>query len=490
MVHFNSSEVKSRLFTEKNIEQILQDSEGKIWVALNQGGLLCFPTGDVSSSNRIEYLGNTSVTSLFEDSQHNLWICTNGDGIYSYNLNTNITYQQPEISEGLDTSDVRVKKAIRLEQDPNLLTLERVFWDTVAPGIFISSIEINNKDTALEKSYMLEAYQNFLRIGYVGSLPGNPGVFQYRYRLNGVDKDWVYSSMNSVSYTMLPPGEYKFEVGAMSKEGIWSKEPASATFIIQPYYYQTTWFMAMTVGLAVVIITMILLIYTRNIRKKEAEKAKISKRIADLELMALRAQMNPHFMFNTLSSIQHFVSSNNTEEALRYLSKFAKLMRVVLDNSKRKEISINDEIKAIELYLDLEKLRFKGKFDYSIEVGEGIDPSYDEIPSMLIQPYLENSILHGINNKLDTGFIKVKIDLVDDHIVVCIEDDGVGRKKAAKMQERRSKEHKSQGMNITRDRLSIINRVNQSNLNVEVEDIGTGENTGTRVKIYVPFKNY
>ena len=111
-------------------------------------------------------------------------------------------------------------------------------------------------------------------------------------------------------------------------------------------------------------------------------------------------------------------------------------------------------------------------------------------PPCFIQPYLENSILHGINNKHESGFIKVKIDLVDDHIVVCIEDDGVGRKKAAKMQEKRSKEHKSQGMGITRDRLSIINRVNQSDLNVEVEDISTGENTGTRVKIYVPFKNY
>ena len=255
LVHFNSNEVKSRLFTEKNIEEVLQDSEGKIWVALNQGGLLCFPTGDVSSSNRIEYLGNTSVTALYEDSQHNLWICTNGDGIYSYSLNTDITYQQPEIFEGQDTSDVRVQEAIRLDQDPNLLTLERVFWDTVAPGIFISSIEINNKDTAIENQYVLEAYQNFLRIGYVGSLPGNPGLFQYRYRLNGVDKDWVYSSMNSVSYTMLPPGEYKFEVGAMSKEGIWSKESASATFVIQPYYYQTTWFQALVVATIMLLIT-------------------------------------------------------------------------------------------------------------------------------------------------------------------------------------------------------------------------------------------
>jgi LytS/YehU family sensor histidine kinase len=165
-------------------------------------------------------------------------------------------------------------------------------------------------------------------------------------------------------------------------------------------------------------------------------------------------------------------------------------MRVVLDNSKRKEIPINDEIKAITLYLDLEKLRFKNKFDYKIEVGEGLDPSYDEIPSMLIQPYLENAILHGINNKHGKGFINVKLDLEGENIVCRIEDDGVGRKRAAELSKKRSKEHKSQGMSITRDRLSIINRVNESDLSVVVEDIYEGENTGTRVKIYVPFKNF
>ena len=490
LVHFNSKEVRSRLFTEKNIEQILEDSEGKIWIALNQGGLLCFPTGDVSSNNRIEYLGNASVTSLYEDQGHNLWICTNGNGLYNHNLNPTIVYQQPDISDGSDTSETKIQQATRLYQDPNILSLERVIWDSVAPDIFISTVEINNNDTVLSDNYLLQADQNFLKIGYVGSLPGNPGLFQYRYRLSGVDKNWVYTSLNSVTYPMLPPGEYIFEVDAMSKEGIWSQNSAETKFIIQPYYYQTALFKVAVLALVLFLILVSVLLYTKNIRIKTEEIAQVNKRIADLELLALRAQMNPHFMFNTLSSIQHFVSANNTEEALRYLSKFAKLMRVVLENSKRKEITINDEINALKLYLDLEKLRFKNKFDYSIEVGEGIDPSYDEMPSMLIQPYLENAILHGINNKRESGFIKVNIDLVDTTIICTIEDDGVGRKKASEMQKNRSKEHKSQGMNITKDRLAIINRVNQRGLNVEIEDASIGENNGTRVKIYVPFNSY
>lgn len=491
LVHFNQTEVISRLFTEKNIETVLEDAEGKIWIGLLNGGLLCFPTGQIASNNRIEYLGNTSVTDIYEDSQQNLWITTNGAGVYSYNVNPVLTYKSPEIFEGDDTTEVRKLNAIVLDQDPNLLTLERVFWDTVPPEIFISSIEINNKDTVLLDQYELNANQNFLKLGFVGSLPGNPGVFQYRYKLNGVDNDWVYSSMNTVTYPMLPAGKYLFSVSAMSKEGLWSKKNAEVRFVIHPYFYQTLWFRGSIAGLFLLLIGLIVFLYTRNVKEKEAEKAKVNKRIADLELMALRAQMNPHFLFNTLSSIQHFVSANNTEEALRYLSKFAKLMRVVLDNSKRKEISINDELNAIQLYLDLEKLRFKNKFDYTIDIGEGIDPSYDEIPSMLIQPYLENAILHGINNKREIGHIWVKLSHEGDNIVCRIEDDGVGRSKAAKMQENRSKEHKSQGMNITRDRLSIINRVTESGLSVVVEDLFPGqENTGTRVIIYVPFKNY
>jgi hypothetical protein len=490
VVHFTNEKVKERLFTEKNVECIYQDHEGKIWVGLNQGGLWCFPTGNIASRNRVEYLGNNTVSFLFEDSQNDLWIGTLGNGVYTYSSVPTITYSEPNISIGKDTNRIRKQQAIRLEQDPNVLALERVIWDTVPPDVFISTIKINNQDTSLQNLYVLSADNNFLKIGFVGSLPGNPGLFQYRYRMSGVDQEWVYSSLNTVSYTMLPPGQYSFEVSAMSKEGIWSRLPAQVSFIIEPPFYQTTWFRALLAGLVLFMVTTILIFYTRNIKQKEAQKAAVSQRIADLELMALRAQMNPHFLFNTLSSIQHFVSANNTEEALRYLSKFAKLMRVVLDNSKRKEIPINDEIKAITLYLDLEKLRFKNKFGYSIEVGEGLDPSYDEIPSMLIQPYLENAILHGINNKIDSGFINVKLSLEGENILCVIEDDGVGRTKAAELQKKRSKEHKSQGMNITRDRLSIINRVNNQGLSVIVEDINKSENTGTRVKIIVPFKSY
>lgn len=491
MVHFNSNKVLARLFTKKKIQSFCEDSEGKVWIGLLQGGLICFPTGEINSRNQIEYLGNTSVNFIYDDSNNNLWVGTQEQGLYNLQGGPHLAYQTPVITTGTnDTTRVRQTQAVRLEQDPNVLVLERVLWDTVPPEIFVSKIQVNNLDTTLHDKYELNAGQNFLRIGFVGSLPGNPGLFQYRYKMSGVNSEWIYTSTNSASYTMLPPGTYNFEVSAMSKEGVWSKQPAEVSFTIHPYFYQTSWFRAGVIVFVLFVITTSLMFYVRSLRKKEEERVAVNQRIADLELMALRAQMNPHFMFNTLSSIQHFVSANNTEEALRYLSKFAKLMRVVLDNSKKKEIIINDEIKAISLYLDLEKLRFKNKFEYQVEVGEGLDPSYDVIPSMLIQPYLENAVLHGINYKEGKGVISIKMNLEGDTIVCQVEDDGVGRKRSAEFQNKRSKNHKSQGMNITRDRLSIINKVGGSGLSVTVEDVNPNEeNTGTRVRIYVPFNN-
>ncbi len=488
VLNFNRSGIKARLFTEKKVECMFEDSEQKIWIGLNQGGVICFPTGDISSRNRIEYLSNKTVTDLYEDSDNNLWLATANSGLYQYSLYSNITYVSPNIINDRGDS-TRSVQAVRIDNpSPESSLNNRDVQDTTAPKVYISSIKINNRDTAVLPSYRLQAEQNFIRMSFVGSLPGNPGLFQYRYKLAGVDKDWVYTSSSYVQYTMLPPGKYLFSVEAMSKTGVWSADPAQIQLEISPHFYQTIWFKILLSTILLFLVGLAIWIYTRSVRLKEQEKTKIGKRIANLELMALRAQMNPHFIFNTLSSIQHFISGNNSEEALKYLSKFAKLMRVILDNSKNKFISISEEIKAISLYLDLEKLRFKSKFDYEINVAEDIDPEYDQIPSMLVQPYIENAILHGIAHKLSKGKITISLYREHQHLICCVEDDGVGRLHAAELRKNQTKYHQSQGMSITEDRLQIMNKVNDNDLSVIIEDIypdKVGE-TGTRVKIYVP----
>lgn len=210
--------------------------------------------------------------------------------------------------------------------------------------------------------------------------------------------------------------------------------------------------------------------------------------MGDMELKALRAQMNPHFIFNTMSSIQHYITNNDSQAALKYLSKFAKLMRSIMDNSKQPVILVKEELDALKLYLELESMRFKNKFTYTIHVDESVDINYDEIPAMLIQPYVENAILHGIGNKEGKGHLHIVLKKQNGMIICEIEDDGVGRKKAMEMSGKKKSTHKSMGMEITRERLEILNLTNESNLSVNITDLvdNAGSPAGTRVEIFVP----
>lgn len=198
--------------------------------------------------------------------------------------------------------------------------------------------------------------------------------------------------------------------------------------------------------------------------------------------------MNPHFVFNAINSVQHFITSNDPVSSQRYLSKFAKLIRYVVDNSKPGTIPLEKELEAIALFLDLESLRFENRFDYTIQVDEEIDVNFIHIPSMLIQPYLENSIWHGIMHKETAGKIEVRFELAGDLLKCIIKDNGIGRKKSREYKTKREKyTHKSVGMTITKERLEIINQMNQNHLSVNVTDLEdeAGNALGTQVELFI-----
>lgn len=212
--------------------------------------------------------------------------------------------------------------------------------------------------------------------------------------------------------------------------------------------------------------------------------------VSKAELKALRAQMNPHFVFNSLNSIQHYILNSKGDEAVKYLNKFAKLIRIILNNSEKPTVTINEDIEALKLYLELERMRFENKFDYAIEIDESIDGDYDEIPPMLIQPYLENAILHGINPKEGNGHITILIKVVNQFIKISITDDGIGREKSKAIQSLQpAARHKSLGMKITKDRVRILNSLHQSNLNVNIIDLYNEKNepAGTQVDLFIPY---
>ncbi|MES2731363.1 MAG: histidine kinase [Bacteroidota bacterium] len=213
------------------------------------------------------------------------------------------------------------------------------------------------------------------------------------------------------------------------------------------------------------------------------------KEIADLELKALQAQMNPHFLFNSLNTIQHFITLNDEKMANAYLSKFARLMRKVLDNSSNPHISLKEELDCVKLYLDLEVLRLQDKFNYSVEIDDSINAYEQKIPRMIIQPYLENAIWHGILPQKKPSTLRLILKRLE-HVIECIiDDDGIGREKSAELNSKNRFDHQSTAMQNIEKRLSLLNKQHsQGLLRVQVVDKKdvAGNSCGTMVKIYFP----
>ncbi len=222
--------------------------------------------------------------------------------------------------------------------------------------------------------------------------------------------------------------------------------------------------------------------------KARQRMEEMNLRISELTQKNLRQQMNPHFIFNTLNSIQYYVFKNDKISSNNYMTKFAKLIRMTLENSRFTSIPIKEEIEALNLYLELESLRFKGKFDWEISVDEEIDTLLYKMPTMLIQPFVENSIGHGLMHKEGKGHISVDLRLKDEVIICTIEDNGIGREKAMEIKRHKEENHNSLGTTITESRINLVNSLYGQHMKVIYTDLkdDQGKATGTKVQITVP----
>lgn len=354
----------------------------------------------------------------------------------------------------------------------------------------ITGFRLFYTDTILTNNIHLSYKDNSITFYYSGISLTNPAKVQYSHILDGFEKNWSPSSKERlVTYSNLPSGTYTFKVISENNEGIWNKIPASFTFTINIPFWKTWGFIITSVLLIVTAFMLFIRYRIREIKNREKQKTELNKKIANIESQALRAQMNPHFIFNTLSSIQHYISNHNTDAALKYLSKFAKLMRKIMENSKLQMITVAEEINALNLFLELEVMRFDKKFEYHIVIDPNIDQNYDRIPSMLIQPYVENAIIHGLLPKQGLGEISITLQKQNDTILCIIEDTGIGRENSKKFKKNRVQQHKSMGMSITQERLDILNASLSSNINSEIIDLHeNGEPTGTRVRLVIPLE--
>jgi ligand-binding sensor domain-containing protein len=314
---------------------------------------------------------------------------------------------------------------------------------------------------------------------------------EYAYKLEGFDKDWIYiGRQRSGSYTNVPGGKYTLRLKVRNSSGIWNEQGQVLNIYISKPFWETWWFISLIIFVVAGIIFLIYINRIKSIRRQARLRSDYEIKLNELENSALRTQMNPHFIFNSLNTINSFINRNEPAMANQYISKFSKLIRLILDHSREKKITLADELEVVDLYVKLERIRFDNKFDYKIEVFDSIDPDSIEIPPLIVQPFVENAILHGLLPLPSGGMLQVNVSRQQDHLLLIIEDNGIGREKAKEHKLPSADKQKSHGIEITLKRIELFNKDHNFNGKVAFEDLKdkAGLALGTRVSIPVAWE--
>lgn len=301
---------------------------------------------------------------------------------------------------------------------------------------------------------------------------------QHRLRPKGqLYGQWIEKDGDKVTFVHLKEGQYYFDFKEFGS-------PYYETFLIdiEKPWWRAWWFWV------ICFLTFFGLFYGRErfLKINADEEERQHRKIVELELKTLQLQMNPHFIFNALNSIQSYVVSNEVIKANDYLSKFANLIRSFLDSSRSKYISVSEEIKLLSLYAEMEKLRFDNKFDFQINVDPNINQLI-EIPTMILQPFVENAINHGLRYKKSKGYLHIDFNQTEHELICTIKDNGIGRQKASEIKAKSKKGYQSQGMEITRERLETYNKLNNSRVKFLIQDLFAAEEEEVGTLIVVKF---
>jgi ligand-binding sensor domain-containing protein len=340
-------------------------------------------------------------------------------------------------------------------------------------------------DTA---SLLLPVSENNIRFEFAGISYRSVGKISYRYRLIGLDSTWKERQDNYLDYPTLPAGRYEFQVQAINRFGTRS-ELLKVPFEVATPFWNRFWFNLLEVAILIAVTWLFIGWRTRRVRRQQEQKAMQSRRMAELEHIALQAQMNPHFIFNCLNSIQQFVFDKDMMATNEYISSFARLIRATLNHSSRPFISVAEEVEYLSDYLALEKMRFKEKMDYVVDTEPELDVYRMLLPPMLLQPYVENCVRHGLRHKTSgQGYVRIHFRRQAERLVVTIRDNGIGRKRAMEYKTGEHIEYQSKGMSLTSARIQMINVLYKSQIDVSIEDLhnDAGRPEGTRIVISFP----
>jgi ligand-binding sensor domain-containing protein/two-component sensor histidine kinase len=460
--------------TSSNIYLLTTDNTGNIFVGTETGLDHLFLDKERKISE-IKHYGKgegftgieTCQNSVFNDSDGTIWFGTI-NGLTKYNP----------------------ANLVRNKNEPvTSITDIQLFYEPISNTVFKDFVGDWNSVSNLNLPYD----QNHLTFVFTGINFSNPDAVKYKWKLEGFDESWSPESKDrKILYSNLAAGSYTFMVKACNEDGVWNRSPVAFQFNISAPIWKKWWFFLSILILASFIISLVFKWRINRIQQKAKEqqqKIMMEKEIVELEQKALRLQMNPHFIFNALNSIQSQIGTDNEQAARYYLAKFSRLMRQILDNSRMPVISLEEEINTLENYLLIEKFCNGDRFDYKINVDENIEKDYVKIPPMILQPFIENAIKHGlkyIDGK--RGMIEVSFMQSGELLECSVTDNGIGRKKAEELN-KNSKEtyHKSTALLVTQERLDLL-KEDKNIKSLEIIDLydDKGEAIGTKVIVRIP----
>ena len=434
----------------------------------------------------VVHLKNTdgfSVQKIIQK-ENKLWLATE-KGVHQITLNKD-DLENSKITNNFYTADGLLQNNtndIYIEKD----TLFAVSDDgisklNITDKIYAQKPNIYFKIKSDTLSYANEKRDNisisFAALDYI-----NQDNLSYQYRLLPTQKEWKTTTTKTLNFSNLSPELHQLQVKATDQH--FNTTTVSQYVNVVPTWWQTT---LAKIGFAVLAILGFLgfaKILQKRIQAKEQAKAQLDKKIAGLELQALRSQMNPHFVHNSLNAIQYYIQRNEVEHSENYLVKFSKLVRLFFEYSRKQNISIQEEISLLNNYLEIEKLRFEDKLSYKIEVDKTIDIEEQIIPSMMLQPIVENAVNHGLFHKKENGLVTVLFKKIDEKsFTVIVEDDGIGINKSKEMYKDSSKNYQSKSSAVLEERLDLLQQSNDWKIEYTIQDLSEISNkNGTRVTL-------
>ncbi|MCB9336903.1 MAG: histidine kinase [Lewinellaceae bacterium] len=485
------------------IRDLLFDEKTKtLWALTEANGLFALKNGQTLDSIRIAIPGQNDkiCRSFYQDEKGNFWIAT-ASGLFKVE-------GSPGHLQLLDFSNVHglgaeklnavavIGEQVFLGKDNGLVAVPlSIFSKKLSPPpIYLKKLKVNEQVRAFAQQLALGFGENSLSFSFEGLSFKDYKNLRYRYRLQGHDIDWHTTSSEVVEYASLRPGNYKFEVLAVNSSNVESMAAAVLDFSIARPFWMKWWFIVLSIFAAAGFVFFWVKHRERKLRRKfemrqrlmesENERLELQTKNADLKMLALRLQMNPHFIFNALNTIKGYYGQEKFTQANSYIAKFARLLRLNLDYSDS-FIPLDQEMELLKIYLQLSQIRYPDKIKFNITAEPELNTSGVLIPSMVVQPFVENAVIHGIVGKAGTGHIAVHFSKNGDEICATISDDGIGRKAAAAKSKLRDP-HKPLATAITEERLQLLRKNGAQAVSINDLYNGKGEAAGTEVVVLLP----